>query len=219
MGNFGQKSHRTPRLNGLKAAFAVMTTLAALAGFPPEAAAQGVACCDVVTRGLAFAEGRVYFNTLDGYTHALDANDGRLVWRVKVADIRRGETLTMAPLVAKGKVLIGNSGGEYGVRGWLAALDAFHDSPINLTICRQEGGATMMADASARLTGRPGIVFVTRGPGATNAAAGLHIAEHDSSPLIMFIGQVQREASGRGAFQEIDYRKTFGGMAKGMALA
>jgi acetolactate synthase-1/2/3 large subunit len=97
---------------------------------------------------------------------------------------------------------------------YLAVLDAFHDAAIEITVCRQEGGATMMADASARLTGRPGVVFVTRAPGATNAAAGIHIAEHDSTPLVMFIGQVQRPAQGRGAFQEMDYRAVFGSFAK-----
>ena len=97
---------------------------------------------------------------------------------------------------------------------YLAALDAFHDAKIEVTVCRQEGGATMMADASARLTGRPGIVFVTRAPGATNASPGIHIAEHDSVPLILFVGQVQRSAQGRGAFQEMDYRAVFGSFAK-----
>jgi acetolactate synthase-1/2/3 large subunit len=97
---------------------------------------------------------------------------------------------------------------------YLAVLDAFHDASIDITVCRQEGGATMMADASARLSGRPGVVFVTRGPGATNASAGIHIAEHDSTPLILFIGQVQRVARGRGAFQEMDYRAVFGSVAK-----
>ena len=97
---------------------------------------------------------------------------------------------------------------------YLAVLDAFHDASLEITVCRQEGGAAMMADASARLTGRPGSVFVTRGPGATNAAAGIHIAEHDSSPVIMFIGQVQRDAAGRGAFQEMDYQRVYGSVAK-----
>jgi PQQ-dependent dehydrogenase (methanol/ethanol family) len=90
----------------------------------PSASAQGVACCDVVNRGLAFADGRVFMNTLDGETIALDATTGAPAWRTKLGDIRMGETVTMAPLVVKGKVLVGNSGGEYGVRGWLTALDA-----------------------------------------------------------------------------------------------
>jgi lanthanide-dependent methanol dehydrogenase len=90
----------------------------------PEAFAQGVACCDVVNRGLAYANGRLFFNTLDNQTIALDATSGKEVWRYRSGDIKSGETRTMAPLVAKGRVLIGNSGGEYGVRGWITALDA-----------------------------------------------------------------------------------------------
>lgn len=101
---------------------------------------------------------------------------------------------------------------------YLAALDAFHDVPeIQLVVCRHEGGAAMMADAYARLTGRPGICFVTRGPGATNASSGVHIAFQDSTPLILLIGQVPRGHSEREAFQEIDYRRMFGEMAKWVA--
>ena len=94
--------------------------------FDPKAdvSAQGVACCDLVNRGVGYADGRVFFNTLDAQTIALDAASGRELWRVKLGDISRGETITMAPLVVKGKVLVGNSGGELGVRGWLTALDA-----------------------------------------------------------------------------------------------
>ena len=90
----------------------------------PEAFAQGVACCDVVNRGLAYADDKVFLNTLDNQTIALDASSGKELWRYRSGDIRAGETRTMAPLVVKGRVLIGNSGGEYGVRGWLVALDA-----------------------------------------------------------------------------------------------
>ena len=97
---------------------------------------------------------------------------------------------------------------------YLAVLDALHDSPVAITVCRQEGGAAMMADAAARLTGRPGVAMVTRGPGATNAAHGIHIAEHDSVPMILFIGQIERGMRGRGAFQEMDYRAFFGSTAK-----
>jgi PQQ-dependent dehydrogenase (methanol/ethanol family) len=86
--------------------------------------AQGVACCDVVNRGAAYADGRLFFNTLDNQSIALDAASGRELWRVKLGEIRLGQTITMAPLVVKGKVLVGNSGGEFGVRGWLTALDA-----------------------------------------------------------------------------------------------
>jgi PQQ-dependent dehydrogenase (methanol/ethanol family) len=90
----------------------------------PEPAAQGVACCDVVNRGAAFADGRIYFNTLDGHTIAVDAWTGQPDWNTKVGNINIGETVTMAPLVVKDKVLVGNSGGEMGVRGWVKALDA-----------------------------------------------------------------------------------------------
>jgi lanthanide-dependent methanol dehydrogenase len=90
----------------------------------PEAAAQGVACCDVVNRGPIFSGGKIFYNTLDGNTVAVEAETGKEAWKTKVGDINIGETMTMAPLVAKGRVLVGNSGGEYGVRGWLKALDA-----------------------------------------------------------------------------------------------
>jgi len=88
----------------------------------PAAAAQGVACCDVVNRGGVHDEGRFYFNTLDGHAVAVDAETGAEVWKVKLGEINKGETITMAPLVVNGKVLVGNSGGEMGVRGWLTAL-------------------------------------------------------------------------------------------------
>jgi PQQ-dependent dehydrogenase (methanol/ethanol family) len=104
----------------------------------PLSAAQGVACCDVVNRGVVYDNGRIFMNTLDGRTIALDANTGKPVWDTKVAEINLGETITMAPLVVKGKVLVGDSGGEMGVRGWLKALDgssgrvvwtAYHTGP------------------------------------------------------------------------------------------
>lgn len=97
---------------------------------------------------------------------------------------------------------------------FLAVLDALHDASIEVTVCRQEGGAAMMAEAQGKLTGRPGVCFVTRGPGATNAAAGVHIAHQDSTPLLLFVGQVARGALGREAFQELDYGAVFGTMAK-----
>ncbi|MGJ8573140.1 MAG: thiamine pyrophosphate-binding protein [Hoeflea sp.] len=97
---------------------------------------------------------------------------------------------------------------------YLAVLDALVDSGVGVTVCRQEGGAAMMADAWGRLTGKPGICFVTRGPGATNATAGLHIARQDSIPMILFIGQVQRDAREREAFQEVEYRRAFTEFAK-----
>ena len=87
-------------------------------------AAQGVACCDVVNRGAAYSDGNVFFNTLDNQTVAVDANTGEEVWRVRLGDVNRGESMTMAPLVVKDKVYVGNSGGEFGVRGWITALDA-----------------------------------------------------------------------------------------------
>jgi acetolactate synthase-1/2/3 large subunit len=97
---------------------------------------------------------------------------------------------------------------------YLAVLDALYDSKVETIICRQEGGAAMMADCHGRLTGRPGICFVTRGPGATNASAGVHIAMQDSIPMIMFIGQVSRGIREREAFQEVDYRAFYGPIAK-----
>jgi acetolactate synthase-1/2/3 large subunit len=97
---------------------------------------------------------------------------------------------------------------------YLAALDAFHDRDIALTVCRQEGGAAMMAEAAGKVTGRPGICFVTRGPGAANASAGVHIARQDSTPMILFVGQVGRDMREREAFQELDFRAVFGSIAK-----
>jgi PQQ-dependent dehydrogenase (methanol/ethanol family) len=90
----------------------------------PVSSAQGVACCDVVNRGAVYADGRIFYNTLDNYTVAVDTGTGKEVWRTRLGDINQGESMTMAPLVVKGKVLVGNSGGEFGVRGWITALDA-----------------------------------------------------------------------------------------------
>src|SRR6266567_3186572 len=86
-------------------------------------AAIGVACCDVVNRGAAYADGKIVYNLLDGHTVAVDAATGTELWRVAMADLNRGETMTMAPLIVKNKVIVGSSGGEMGVRGWIAALD------------------------------------------------------------------------------------------------
>ena len=104
----------------------------------------------------------------------------------------------------------------FGVPGesYLPVLDALYDSSIHMVTARQEGGAAMMAEADGKLTGRPGICFVTRGPGATNASAGVHVAQQDSTPMILFVGQIARAHTGRDAFQEVDYRALFGGMAK-----
>lgn len=90
----------------------------------PAASSQGAACCDTVNRGPTYADGAIFFTTLDNHAVAVDAATGRERWKVKLGDIAVGETMTMAPLVVKGKVLVGNSGGEFGVRGWLTALDA-----------------------------------------------------------------------------------------------
>lgn len=89
-----------------------------------EPASQGVACCDVVNRGAAYYNGKIYYNLLDVQTVAVDANTGKEIWRTKLGDINKGESMTMAPIVAKGVVIVGNSGGEFGVRGWLAGVDA-----------------------------------------------------------------------------------------------
>jgi len=97
---------------------------------------------------------------------------------------------------------------------YLAVLDSLCDADIRVTVCRQEGGAAMMADTVGRLTGRPGICFVTRGPGATNASAGIHIAHQDSIPMILFVGQIGRDMREREAFQELNYRAVFGTMTK-----
>src|SRR4051812_36254469 len=100
---------------------------------------------------------------------------------------------------------------------YLAALDAMHDAAINVTVCRQEGGAAMMAVAYGKLTGRPGICFVTRGPGATNASPGIHIAMQDATPVILLGGQVGRDMKEREASQELDSKAVFAPMAKWVA--
>jgi acetolactate synthase-1/2/3 large subunit len=102
---------------------------------------------------------------------------------------------------------------------YLAVLDALHDAHdrIALHVCRQEGGAAFAAEAYGKLTGRPGICFVTRGPGATNASIGVHTAQQDSTPMILFVGQIGGDVVEREAFQEVDYRRMFGAMAKWVA--
>lgn len=104
----------------------------------------------------------------------------------------------------------------FGVPGesYLAVLNALIDSSIEFVTCRQEGGAAMMAEAVGKLTGKPGICFVTRGPGATNASAGIHVAKQDSSPMILFVGQIDTDFRYREAFQEIDYHAFFGSLTK-----
>jgi acetolactate synthase-1/2/3 large subunit len=101
---------------------------------------------------------------------------------------------------------------------YLAALDALYDrSEISVIVCRNEGGAAFMAEAEGKLSGRPGVCFVTRGPGATNASGGLHVAQQDSTPMILLIGQIARKDLDREAFQEIDYRRMFSEVAKWVA--
>ncbi len=100
---------------------------------------------------------------------------------------------------------------------YLPVLDALHDSAIATTVCRQEGGAAMMAEAWGKLTGEPGICLVTRGPGAANASAGVHIASQDSTPMILLVGQIATRRRHREMFQEVDYQQFFGGMAKWVA--
>jgi acetolactate synthase I/II/III large subunit len=97
---------------------------------------------------------------------------------------------------------------------YLAVLDALRDSPIRLIVCRHEAGAANMAEAYGKLTGRPGICLVTRGPGATHASVGVHTAYQDSTPMLLLVGQVARRMLGRQAFQELDYPDVFGGLAK-----
>jgi len=124
--------------------------------------------------------------------------------------LRTGGQLIVEALEANGVERIFCVPGE----SYLAVLDALVDSPIKTIVCRQEGGAAMMADCEGRLTGRPGICFVTRGPGATNASAGIHIAMQDSIPMLLFIGQIAGHAREREAFQEVNYKRFFGDIAK-----
>ena len=126
------------------------------------------------------------------------------------ARARTGGQLIVDQLVAQGADHVFCVPGE----SFLAVLDALVDVNINVTVCRQEGGAAMMADAHGKLSGRPGICMVTRGPGASNAMAGIHIARQDSTPLIMFVGQIDRSMREREAFQEMDYRAVFGPVSK-----
>src|SRR5690625_624585 len=126
------------------------------------------------------------------------------------ATSRMGGHLLVDQLVAQGVDHVFCVPGE----SYLAVLDGLHDADIQVTVCRQEGGAAMMADAYGKLHGRPGICMVTRGPGASNALAGVHIALQDSTPLILFVGQIERGMRERDAFQEMDYRAVFGTQAK-----
>ncbi|TXM89988.1 thiamine pyrophosphate-binding protein, partial [Methylobacterium sp. WL103] len=123
---------------------------------------------------------------------------------------RTGARVLVDQLLAQGVDRLTCVPGE----SYLAVLDALYDTDVDVLVCRQEGGAAMMAEAAGKLTGRPGVCFVTRGPGAANASAGLHVAQQDSTPMILFVGQVARGMRDRDAFQEIDYRAMFGTVAK-----
>jgi acetolactate synthase-1/2/3 large subunit len=125
---------------------------------------------------------------------------------------RTGGAILVDNLIAQGATLAYCVPGE----SYLPVLDAFHDveDRLRLIVCRQEGGVAYMAEAHGKLTGRPGIAFVTRGPGASNAAIGIHTAAQDSTPMIVFVGQVGGDFADREAFQEIDYRQMYGSIAK-----
>ncbi|WOK37368.1 thiamine pyrophosphate-binding protein [Sphingomonas sp. C3-2] len=124
---------------------------------------------------------------------------------------RTGGRILVDQLIAQGCDRIFTVPGE----SFLAVLDALHDTPqIETVICRQEGGVTFMAEADGAMTGRPGIAFVTRGPGATNASIGVHVAMQDSTPMILFIGDVARGDRDREGFQEVDFQAMFTPLAK-----
>jgi acetolactate synthase-1/2/3 large subunit len=128
---------------------------------------------------------------------------------------RTGGQILVANLLAQGADLAFCVPGE----SYLPVLDALYDvrDRLRLIVCRQEGGAAYMAEAYGKLTGRPGIALVTRGPGASNAAVGIHTAVQDSSPMIVFVGQVGSDFADREAFQEIDYRRMYGSSVKWVA--
>ena len=127
--------------------------------------------------------------------------------------IRHGGKILSDQLVKLGVERVFSVPGE----SFLAALDGLRDSGIANIVCRQEGGAAMMAEAFGKMTGKPGVCFVTRGPGATNASAGVHIAMQDSTPMVLFVGQIDNRQTDRETFQEVDYRAMFGGLAKWVA--
>ncbi len=127
--------------------------------------------------------------------------------------IRHGGKILSDQLVKLGVRRVFSVPGE----SFLAALDGLYDSGIQNVVCRQEGGAAMMAEAYSKMTGQPGVCFVTRGPGATNASAGVHIAMQDSTPMVLFVGQIDNRHTDRETFQEVDYRAMFGGLAKWVA--
>ncbi|MEO1454669.1 MAG: thiamine pyrophosphate-binding protein [Pseudomonadota bacterium] len=132
---------------------------------------------------------------------------------MKDREARHGGALLVDCLAAQGVDRVFCIPGE----SYLAALDGLYGSGIDVVVARQESGAAMMAEAAGKLTGRPGVAFVTRGPGATNASAGVHIAQQDSTPMVLFVGQVASDQRDREAFQEVDYRAMFGPLAKWVA--
>ncbi|MEM9240572.1 MAG: thiamine pyrophosphate-binding protein [Pseudomonadota bacterium] len=132
---------------------------------------------------------------------------------MKDREARHGGALLVDCLAAQGVDRVFCIPGE----SYLAALDGLYGSGIDVVVARQESGATMMAEAAGKLTGQPGVALVTRGPGATNASAGVHIAQQDSTPMVLFVGQVASDQRDREAFQEVDYRAMFGPLAKWVA--
>ena len=128
---------------------------------------------------------------------------------------RSGGRILVDQLELNGVGLVSCVPGE----SYLPVLDALYDSPIRLISCRHEGAAANMAEACGKLTGRPGVCLVTRGPGATHASVGVHTAAQDSTPLLLLVGQVPREMLGREAFQEMDYQAVFGSVAKWVGQA
>src|SRR5262249_25871596 len=149
-------------------------------------------------------------------------------WRRRQRPIGRGSEMGRQSMISgSGGQLVAQSLVVHGVErvfcvpgeSHLAVIDALYDvrDRIQLVVCRHESGASNMADAAAKLTGRPGVALVSRGPGATNASIGIHTAFQDSTPVILLIGQVRRDFLDREAFQEIDYRRMYGQMAKWVA--
>ena len=127
--------------------------------------------------------------------------------------MRHGGKILSDQLVKLGVQRVFSVPGE----SFLAALDGLYNSGIANVVCRQEGGAAMMAEADGKRTGQPGVCFVTRGPGAANASAGIHVAMQDSTPMVLFVGQIDNRHTDRETFQEVDYRDVFGGLAKWVA--
>ena len=128
----------------------------------------------------------------------------------RAADLRHGGQVLVDQLAMRGIERVFSVPGE----SFLPVLDGLVDSGIENIVCRQEGGAAMMAEAEGKMTGEPGVLFVTRGPGASNASAGIHVARHDSTPMVVFVGQVPRGQRDRDAFQEVDMRAFLAPIAK-----